>query len=103
MLVAIVVALAVPTSQLRTFAVVEQCCCPDPSNCHCPHDVDHSTQPSMRACHKTQHEIVSPEAPAFAAPEVALAAPPARVIALAPAAIPAPHAAPVPARPDAPS
>jgi hypothetical protein len=101
--VAIVVALAVPTSQLRTFTVVEQCCCPDPSNCHCPHDADRSTQPSMRVCHKTQHEIVSPEAPAFAAPQVALVTSPARVIALAPAPIPAPHVAPVLARPDAPS
>lgn len=37
--VALIVALAMPVSQLRTMSVVKACCCPDPSNCHCPdHD-----------------------------------------------------------------
>jgi len=102
--VAIVVALAVPASQLRTVTVVKSCCCPDPSNCHCPdHKADPMPQPSMRACHSTQHAAVSPQLPAFHAPSAAIAAaPPAAVIALA-APIPAPHPAPPPPRPAAPS
>jgi hypothetical protein len=72
-LVAIGVALAVPVSQLQIRTVVTTCCCPDPSHCHCP---DHKGTPdggsSMRACHKTQHELVSAGAPSFAAPAVAI-------------------------------
>jgi hypothetical protein len=103
--VAIVVALAVPVSQLRTFAVQTSCCCPDPSHCHCP---DHQPgQPgghgSMRACHKTSHEIVSPDAPAVAMPDVAIAAVSTRVAPRVAWVIAAPHAPPAPARPDAPS
>jgi hypothetical protein len=102
--VAIVVALAVPVSQLRTMAVVKTCCCPDPTHCHCPdHKADSSPQPSMRACHNTERVIVSPELPAFRAPVIAIAAA-AAVPVRAPAhAIPAPHPAPPPTRPDAPS
>jgi hypothetical protein len=66
--VAVVVALAVPVSQLRTVSTVVTCCCPDPTHCHCPdHKADHSKDPSMRACHKTQHVTVAPQAPEFVA------------------------------------
>jgi hypothetical protein len=103
-MVAVVVALAVPVSQLRTFAIIKSCCCPDPTNCHCPdHKTDPSQQPAMRACHNTQQTLVAPQLPAFAAPELADApVPAAAIIALAPS-IPDPHPAPPPIRPDAPS
>jgi hypothetical protein len=101
--VAIIVALAVPVSQLRTVMIVKACCCPDPTNCHCPdHKTDPSSHPSLRECHNTERAIVAPEAPSFAAPAIAIDAP---VVAIAapPHAIPAPHPAPPPTRPDAPS
>jgi hypothetical protein len=102
--VAIVLALTVPVSQLRTVSIVKSCCCPDPERCHCPdHDPGKSTQPSMRACHQTSHAIVAPHLPAFTPPAVAIAAAPARVIALVTYSISDPHGAPPPARPDAPS
>jgi hypothetical protein len=103
-MVAIIVALAVPVSQLRTVTIVKTCCCPDPSDCHCPdHKTDSSQQPSIRACHNTERAIVAPELPAFRAPVIAVApVAPVAAVALAPA-IPAPHPAPPPTRPDAPS
>ena len=79
-IVAVVVALAVPVSQLRTVSTIVTCCCPDPSHCHCPdHKADHSKDPSIRACHKTQHDTVAPQAPTFvaAATEMNTIAPPA--------------------------
>jgi hypothetical protein len=102
--VAIVLALCVPISQLHTVAVQTECCCPDPDNCKCPdHKPDDGTQPMMRACHKTQHEFVAPVLPAFVAPVIARATP-VEPIALAPApALAVPHPAPAPHRPDAPS
>lgn len=67
-IVAIVVALSVPVSQLRTVSTVVSCCCPDPAHCHCPdHKPDHNKTPSVRACHKTQQVTVAPQAPAFVA------------------------------------
>jgi hypothetical protein len=102
--VAIVVALALPVSQLRTIAIIKECCCPDPTNCHCPdHDVDPSPQPSMRACHNTESIVIAPELPAFRPPAVAVVSVPAVRVLAAAAAIPAPHPAPPPNRPDAPS
>jgi hypothetical protein len=93
--VALAVALAVPVAQLRLDRIVIDCCCPDPSNCHCPdHKPDHSSQPAMRACHRTQHQLVSPQAPAFVAAQVAIEAPPLRVAPLAIAPPEAPHASP---------
>ena len=101
---AIVVALAVPISQLRTISIVTTCCCPDPAKCHCPdHKADHSKVPSIRACHKSSHETVAPQLPSFSPPEVAIAiAPPAA--APAPIAAPrVPHETPVPDEPYGPS
>jgi hypothetical protein len=102
-LVAIVVALAVPISQLRVMSVVTTCCCPDPSHCHCPDHKSGSKQPSVRACHKSSHDLVSPQLPAFAAPELARAPAPARAVVAIAAPVAAPHDAPTPRRPDAPS
>lgn len=108
--VAIVVALALPISQLRTVAVFKSCCCPDPADCHCP-DEAHAAHaatapdapPTMRTCHSSERTVVAPQLSAFAAPS--LAAVEAReTLALAPRSpLAAPHPAPSPLRPDAPS
>lgn len=103
-MVAIVVALAVPVSQLRTILVIKSCCCPDPEHCHCPvHKADSSSQPTMRDCHNTERTLVAPEMPAFDPPVIALAAASVVVVRAIAPAIPAPHQSPPPIRPDAPS
>jgi hypothetical protein len=102
--VAIIVALAVPVSQLRTIAIIKTCCCPDPSNCHCPdHKADSSQQPAMRACHNSERAIVAPELPVFGAPSITVAEAPVVAVALVTPALRAPHPAPPPTRPDSPS
>jgi len=102
--VAILVGLAVPVSQLRTVWIAKVCCCPDPTNCHCPdHKADPTPEPSMRACHNSQQVIVAPEAPAFRAPAVAVAPVATATTVAIVYPIPAPHPAPPPARPAAPS
>ena len=102
--VAIVLAICVPVSQLHTVGTKVECCCPDPEHCKCPdHQPDDSHQPSMRACHKTQHIYVAPVLPAFLPPVIEIAIVP-DVVASAPViSLPAPHPAPSPRRPDAPS
>ena len=102
--VAIVLAISVPVSQLHTVATQTECCCPDPDQCKCPdHNGDESTQPMMRACHKTQQQFVAPVLPAFVPPAIEI------VVALEEVAFEpafkhsAPHPAPAPRRPDAPS
>lgn len=104
LVVAIVLAICVPVSQLPTVAAQTECCCPDPDQCKCPdHKPDEGTQPTMRACHKTQLDFVAPVAPAFVAPEIELAAAP-QVAAIEPVfSLHVPHPAPAPRRPDAPS
>lgn len=103
-LLALAVALSVPTSQLRTISIVTTCCCPDPAKCHCPdHKADLDGVPSIRACHKTSHETVAPQLPSFSPPEVAIAIPAPHV---APGIVNAPslpHEAPVPDEPYGPS
>lgn len=102
--VAIIVALGLPVSQLRIVTVVAACCCPDPTKCKCAdHDKSKSEQPSMKACHNTAESIVSPQAPSFMAPVMAQATPPARVIELPVYTLRDPHEPPLPARPAAPS
>ncbi len=104
LLLAIATALTVPVSQLQTASVRIECCCPDPQHCHCPdHSKERPAQPTMRACHRTRHDVVSPQLPSFAAPEVAVASAPPRVIARALVALPAPHAAPLSEEPYGPS
>lgn len=103
-LLAIFVALAIPTSQLRTITVVQSCCCPDPSNCHCPdHKADHSKVPAMRACHKTSHDIVAPTTPAFTQPELAIAPAPPHALVASVVPLASPHAMPPPTDPAGPS
>ena len=103
-MVAIVVALTVPVSQLTTVAVIHSCCCPDPADCHCPHEKpDRGTQPALRACHQQNQLSVAPQLPSFAAPAIAMAAPVQRIVAQPVIAMRAPHAPPVPKRLDAPS
>jgi hypothetical protein len=102
--IAIIVALAVPVSQLRTITVVKSCCCPDPAKCHCPdHKPDHGGQPAMRACHNTQQIIVAPELPTFTPPVLAVAAAPQLVAIALAMPLRSPHAPPSLARPDGPS
>jgi len=103
--VAIVCALTVPISQLRTISTVTTCCCPDPTHCHCPdHKPTHDPHgPSMGPCHRQSHDVISPVLPVFTAPtELALASPP-RAIAIVAAPLRTPHAPPAARRPDAPS
>ena len=103
-LVACVCALTVPTAQLRTFSRVTTCCCPDPSDCHCPdHKPGTDGEPSMRACHRQSTDFVAPVLPAFTSPQVVAIAPAERAIPLASVPLRTPHAAPALRRPDAPS
>jgi len=103
--VALVVAIAVPVSQLRMISFESSCCCPDPDRCRCPdHDpTDDPAAPAIRACHNTQQAITTSPLPAFEPPVVAVVAIDERTI--EPASFPssAPHAPPTPQRPDAPS
>jgi hypothetical protein len=102
--VALVVAFAVPVSQLRTISIIKSCCCPDPASCHCPdHKADSPAQPTMRACHNSERAIVAPQLPVFHPPSLAIAAVPALAVAVISPLPLAPHPAPPPARPDAPS
>lgn len=103
-MVALVLALTIPVSQLRTACVEQSCCCPDPAKCHCPdHDDSKPTRPQLRACHQTQHITVAPTLPAFTAPVIAAVPLPAVQVVAALHVTLAPHVAPSPARPDAPS
>lgn len=102
--VAILLALGVPFAQLRTIETRIECCCPSPEHCKCPdHKPDAQGQPMMRACHKTQHDVVSPQLPAFVpiVVELATAAPQLDMPIVHVLADPLP--APPPRRPDAPS
>ena len=102
--VAIVVALTVPISQLRTVSTTITCCCPDQSNCHCPHTKPDSRDcPAMAPCHKERHDTVAPQLPSFTAPRTVIAIAPPRVIAEPIAAPLVPHAAPVHDEPYGPS
>ena len=104
LVVAIVLAICVPVSQLRTATHETECCCPDPDQCKCPdHQPDKSTQSKMRACHKTTQSFVAPVSPAFVPPQIVLAARPEVVAITAAFSLPAPHPSPLPRRPDAPS
>ena len=104
LVVAVLVALAVPVSQLRTFSLVTTCCCPDPADCHCPpaphDDGRHAT---MKRCHNTLQDIVASATPSVVPPTLAAVPAPLRVAAVLPAPMAQPHAPPAPARPDAPS
>ncbi|MBL0219874.1 MAG: hypothetical protein IPQ07_39165 [Myxococcales bacterium] len=102
--VALLLALSVPTSQLRTVSITKSCCCPDPTKCHCPdHQKSRPGQPELRACHQTTEVNVAATLPAFTRP-VVMPVTEATVVGLAPlSSHAAPHAPPIRARPDAPS
>jgi hypothetical protein len=103
-MVAIIVAFAVPVSQLRVVSFIKSCCCPDPSDCHCPDNQgDTSSQPTMRPCHNSERAVVAPQLPAFDPPVIAIAEVPAVVVREILPPLPVPHSAPPPIRPDAPS
>lgn len=102
--VAIVCAVTVPTTQLRTRSRVTTCCCSDPSHCHCP---DRKTGPggglAMRACHRQTSDFVAPVLPVFTPPEEVVLARAERAISLGMVPLSTPHPAPILRRPDAPS
>jgi hypothetical protein len=105
MIVAIVVAVALPVASLCLVTTVATCCCPDPADCHCPHDAKQQPgdAPTMRTCHRSETTAVTPELPVFQ-PAVEAPAAPSRAVASAPAfVLRTPHAAPSPERPAAPS
>jgi hypothetical protein len=102
--VAIVVAVAVPGSQLRAVTIIQSCCCPDPTRCHCPdHEADPSGPPTIRPCHNTERELAGAQLPAFGPPAIAGAITPVIAVVALAHELPAPHPAPPPSRPDAPS
>lgn len=102
--VAIVVAVSVPVSQLRTVSSNVTCCCPDQSHCHCPHGKPGPSKcPSMKTCHQQGQLTVGPQLPSFSSPEVAIAIAPPRT-APAPFVAPGvPHAEPISDEPYGPS
>jgi hypothetical protein len=104
MLAAVIVMITVPVSQLRTIAVRTECCCPDPTRCHCPdHETGPAGQTSIKACHKSNDIVVgSAASEVVAAPTVMVDAPALRV-ATAEYALHSLHAPPSPARPPGPS
>ena len=103
-LVAMVCALTVPTAQLRTFARVTTCCCPDPDHCHCPdHKPSPDGQSTMGACHRLSTDFVAPVLPAFTPPGAVAIVRAERAIALVSSPLRTPHPAPALRRPDAPS
>ncbi len=104
LVVAVLLALAVPVSQLRTFTFVTTCCCPDPADCHCPPaPVDDGKHDAMKRCHNLMQDLVGAVTPAFVPLALAVAPRPERIAAVLATPIANPHAPPAPARPDAPS
>jgi hypothetical protein len=101
--VAVVLALCVPLSQLQTARVVPDCCCPDPDKCKCPDHDPMPDVPSMRACHKNLPDVVTTSLAAFIAPILPSTIEPARVALLVLHGLDSPHRPPAPRRPDAPS
>lgn len=102
--IAVIVMFALPISQLRTVTVTVECCCPDPTKCHCPdHDKDPSQQPTMKACHKSSNAFEAPTVPQFTAVASETVTLPARAIAAIDHALTHPHLPPSLAAPRGPS
>lgn len=104
-MVALLLAIALPVSQLRNVVISKSCCCPDPTKCHCP---DHEPggagdQASIKACHRSEQALVAPTLKAFVVPELALPSPALVVQRAVLPSLPSPHAAPAPRRPASPS
>jgi len=102
-----VLSLALPAAQWQLPTTATTCCCPDPSNCHCPdeHSKQHDDRtPGARACHRDQVEFGGPSVPAAAElATIEISTPVAAVTMIPPRPIAAPHPAPDPRRPAAPS
>lgn len=103
-MIAVIVIFAVPVSQLRTMSVRAECCCPDPTRCHCPdHDSPVPGHATMKACHRTTDVSIGSSLPEFPAPPAVAVGAPARRVATVAVALRLPHAPPSPARPRGPS
>jgi hypothetical protein len=100
----IVTMLALPISQLRIVTIVEKCCCPDRTTCHCPKEKpDHNEQPQIKACHSSSELSVTPEPAPLVAPDAFEVASPSRVVAMMERFPSAPRPSPYLPRPAAPS
>jgi len=103
-IVALLLALTVPVSQLRTVMIEQSCCCPDPASCHCPDGGGaKGDQPQLEACHQDTQAHVAPVLPAFARPALLALRDPAMRAASIIHVLDVPHAPPPPPRPAAPS
>ncbi len=103
-MVAVIVMFALPLSQLRTISIRVECCCPDPSKCHCPdHEPNTSQQPSIKACHKSSQAFEAPTTPAFLPAAIEAPSVPARAVAQAHYSLTHPHEPPSLDRPRGPS
>jgi hypothetical protein len=104
MIVAVIVMIAVPVSQLRTISVQTECCCPDGVKCHCSDHKDVPTgQASIKECHKKTNILASPSSPDIAKPVAIAAAPSSERILALEFPLTSPHGPPNPARPPGPS
>jgi hypothetical protein len=93
--IAVIVMFALPVSQLRTISITVECCCPDPTKCHCPdHDEDSGQQPSIKACHKSSQAFEAPAVPPFMPAVVEAVSVPARAIATVDHLLTHPHQPP---------
>lgn len=102
--IAVIVMIALPVSQLRTTSVAIQCCCPDPTRCHCPDDKGgHGPQPTMKACHKSSPAFEAPAPAPLVATAVETVTAPPRAIALTSHVLSHPHLPPSPDAPRGPS
>lgn len=103
-MVAVIVLIALPVSQLRTVSVFVECCCPDPTRCHCPEPGKPVPgQPTMSDCHKSGQIIaISAAAELQAPPLQVVPSPPRRALTVV-FPVRLPHEPPSPARPPAPS
>jgi hypothetical protein len=103
-MVAVIVMIVLPVSQLRTVSVRVECCCPDPARCHCPAPGKPVPgQPTLNDCHKSS-QIIAISAASELQPPSALPVPtpPRRALAVV-FPLRLPHEPPSPARPPAPS
>jgi hypothetical protein len=103
-LVAVIVMIALPVSQLRTVSVYVECCCPDPTRCHCPESGKPVPgQSTMNDCHKSSQVIASSAASELQGPAPLAVPSPARRTLAIEFPVRLPHEPPNPARPSAPS
>lgn len=104
MIVAVIAMIAVPVSQLRTISVQLECCCPDPTKCHCSeHPGAPAGQAAIKECHKSSETFVGPSAPECARPVALSTAPSSERITTLQFPLTSPHEPPNPARPPGPS